>query len=260
VLPQGGYTSVGEEVVNVKRAAFFGFLLLFVAHQALAVYIIVLRNGTRVVARERYQVKGPNAIFVTKIGTLTSLPLSQIDTTATAKANALNLGDAEALDWVDIQKMFPTPTPTPPVSALGRIRPGVATKEGDAAKPTPTPGVGYRDARYRDPQVDMAFQQGLESYHLYLYRTSEGTQGSYLFIEIQVNGQPETLKALQAVSSTYQLLAEKAPERLPERVEIQMINEAGKEAGLFRMSVADAAELVSGKVTPDKFFVDHVIF
>jgi hypothetical protein len=244
----------------VKRAAFFGVLLFLVAHQALAVYVVVLRNGTRIVAKDKYQVKGPNAIFVTKIGTLTSIPLSQVDVTATEKANALNLGDAQALDWVDIQRVFPTPTPTPQMSALGRIRPGIATKEGDAAKPTPTPGVGYRETRYRDPQVDQAFQQGMESYHLYLYRTSEGTQPGYLFLEIQVNGQPETLKALQAVSSTYQLLAEKAPNRLPERVEIQMINEAGKEAGLFRMSVADAAELVSGKVTPDKFFVDHVIF
>ncbi len=244
----------------MKRAAFLGVLLFFVAHQALAVYVVVLRNGTRVVAKEKYQVKGPNAIFVTKIGTLTSVPLSQIDVTATDKANALNLGDAWALDWVDIHKLFPTPTPTPQVSALGRIRAGVAAKEGDAAKPTPTPGVGYRETRYRDPQVDQAFQQGLESYHLYLYRTSEGTQPGYLFLEIQVNGQPETLKAIQAVSSTYGLLAEKAPNRLPERVEIQMINEAGKEAGLFRMSVADAAELVSGKVTPDRYFVEHVIF
>jgi hypothetical protein len=260
VLPQGGYTSLGEEVVKVKRAVLIGVFFLLVAHQALAVYVIVLRNGTRIVAKDRYQVKGPNAIFVTKIGTLTSIPLSQIDVQATSKANALNLGDAEALDWVDLQRIFPTPTPTPPVSALGHIRAGIATKEGDAAKPTPTPGVGFRETRFHDQQVDEAFQQGLESYHLYLYRTSQGTQPGYLFIEIQVNGQPETLKAIQAVSSTYQLLAEKAPERLPERVEIQMINEAGKEAGLFRMSPADAAELVSGKITPDKYFVEHVIF
>ena len=260
MLPQGGYTSRGKEVVNVKRVAFFGILVLLVAHQALAVYVVVLRNGTRVVAREKYQVKGPNAIFMTKIGTLTSIPLSQINVEVTEKVNAMKLGDAEALDWVDIQKIFPTPTPTRAVSALGRIRSGIATKEGEAAKPTPTPGVVYRDARYRDQQVDQAFQQGLESYHLYLYRTSEGTQPGYLFIEIQVNGQPETLKALQAVSMTYQLLVEKAPTRLPEAVEIQMINEAGKEAGVFRMSVADAAELVSGKVTPDKYFLEHVIF
>jgi hypothetical protein len=39
-----------------------------------------------------------------------------------------------------------------------------------------------------------------------------------------------------------------------------MLNEAGKETGLFRMTVADAAELVSGKITPDRYFVEKVIF
>ena len=244
----------------MKRVVLVAFLALLAAHQALAVYVVVLRNGSRVIARSKYKVKGPNAILETRTGTLTSVPVSQIDVQATEKVNALNLGDAETLDWVDIQKLLPTPTPTPAVSALGHIRPGIAAKVGDAAAPTPTPGVMYREARYRDPQVDQAFQQGLESYHIYLYRTSQGTEPSYLFMEIQVNGQPETLKALEAICMTYQLLVEKAPDRVPERVEIRMINESGREAGVFRLSAADAAELVSGKVTADKFFIQHVIF
>ena len=47
---------------------------------------------------------------------------------------------------------------------------------------------------------------------------------------------------------------------MPERVEVQMLNESGKEAGVFRLSAADAAELATGKVTPENFFVQHVIF
>jgi hypothetical protein len=244
----------------VKRAFFLAVFAILAAHEALAVYVVVLRNGSRVVAREKYTVKGPNAIIQTKIGTLTSIPLSQIDVQATDKVNSLNLGDAQTLDWVDLQKILPTPTPTPAVTSLGRILPGVAAKVGDAAAPTPTPGVVFREARYRDPQVDQAFQQGLESYHLYLYRTSQGTQPAYLFIELQVNGQPETLKALEAVCVTYELLREKAPNRLPERVEIRMINESGREAGVFRIAPDDAAELVAGKIPTDKFFIQHVIF
>ncbi len=244
----------------MKRALILGVALLLLAHNAHAVYVIALRNGTRIVAREKYQVKGPNAVFATRTGTLTSIPVSQIDVEATDKINSLHLGDAQALDWVDVQKTTATPTPTMPVSSLGHIRPDLAKPIADAAKPTPTPGVSYRDKRYHDPQVDQAFQQGLESYHLYLYRTSEGTQPTYLFIEIQVNGQPETLKALQAVTQTYVLLAEKAPTRLPERVEVQMLNESGKEAGVFRISPDDAAQLVSGKVTPENFYIQHVIF
>jgi hypothetical protein len=244
----------------VKRAFFFGVALLLLAHQAHAVYVIMLRSGSRIVAKEKYTVKGPNAVFATRTGAFTSIPLSQIDHESTEKINSLNLGDVGTLDWVDIQKTTATPTPTPAVSALGRLRTGLAKPEANAAKPTPTPGVMYRDKRFHDPQVDQAFQQGLESYHLYLYRTSQGTQPTYLFIELQVNGQPETLKSLQAVCQTYQLLADKAPNRIPERVEMQMINESGKEAGVFRISAADAAALVSGKITAENFFVQHVIF
>jgi hypothetical protein len=247
----------------VKRAVLLGVIgvsFLLAAQQAWAVYVVILRNGSRVVAKEKYQIKGPNALFVSKIGTYTSIPLAQIDVEATDRVNSQGLGDAQLLAWVDAKRVEPTPTPTPPVAALGYIHEGVAAKIGDAARPTPTPGITLRDSHFRDAQVEEAFQQGLESYHLYLYRTSQGTKPAYLFIEISVNGQPETLKALMAVAETYELLAKKAPERLPERVEVQMLNESGREAGVFRLSAADAAELATGKVTPENFYVQHVIF
>ena len=244
----------------MKKAVLFGVILL-AAQQALAVYVVILRNGERLVARERYKIQGTNAVFVKKNGTFTSIPLAQVDVDATEKVNGQGLGDAQLLEWVDAKKVVPTPTPTPPVAALGHLNVGgLFKKDGPVAPPTPTPGVTFREAHYKDSKVDLAFQQGLESYHLYLYRTSEGTKPEYLFIEIQVNGQPETLKALQAVTATYRLLVQKAPDRTPERVELQMLNESGKEAGVFRLSAADAAELVSGKVTPESFYVQHVIF
>ncbi|MFI5165082.1 MAG: hypothetical protein ACHQQS_00520 [Thermoanaerobaculales bacterium] len=245
----------------MKRVIIFGVFVALLASQAFAVYVIVLRNGSRVVARDKYQVKGANAVFTTKVGTVTSLPLSQVDVAATDKVNAAHLGDAQTLDWVDAeQHAAPTPTPTPPVAGIGKIKPGVAKSEGFAARPTPTPGIMFHENHYRDAHVEEAFEQGLESYHLYLNRTSMGTQPTYVFIEVQVNGQRETLKALEAVCITYKLLAEKAPERVPERVEVQMLNESGREAGVFRLSVADATELVAGKTTPENFFVRHVIF
>jgi hypothetical protein len=235
-------------------------LLGLVAEQAFAVYVILLRNGGRLVAREKYEVKGANVIFTDKIGTLKSIPLVQVDVEATEKINKLGLGDAQALDWVDREQIKPTPTPTPSMTGLGRVRAGVVKVNPDSVRPTPTPGIMYRDQEYPDRQVTAAFASGFEAYHIYLYRMSLGTQPTYLFIEVQVNGQAETLKALQAVTTTYYLLSQQAPSRTPERVEIQMLNESGREAGLFRISAAEAAELATGKVTPENYFVQHVIF
>jgi len=245
----------------VKKPVIAVLLLAGVASTAQAVYVVLLRNGTRLVAREKYEVKGASAWITLKNGTLTSVPLSQVDVPATDKLNARNLGDAVPLDWADQeQRPLATPTPTPSVANLGRIRPGAGGPVGEAARPTPTPGISYRAATYSDPQVDQAFQQGLESYHLYLYRTSVGTRPTYYFMEVQVNGQEEVLRVLQAVSMTYHLLRDKAPDRAPERVELQLLNESGREAGLFRMSPEDAAELVTGAITPEDFFVRNVIF
>jgi len=234
--------------------------LLVVASSAQAAYVVMLRNGSRVVARDKFQLKGANVVVTLRNGTLTSIPLAHVDLEATEKLNARNLGDATALDWVDAATPTPTPSPTPSVATLGRIIPGLARPENDAARPTPTPGISLRDIEYPDKQVERTFEEGLERYHLYLYRTSAGTQARYLFIEVRVNGQAEVVKALLAITTTYHVLAESAPDRAPERVELQMLNESGKEAGLFRLAPEDAAELATAKTTAEEFFIRKVIF
>lgn len=244
----------------MKKTMLVALCLTMSASWASAVYVIILRNGNRIVAQEKYQVKGLNAIFKNKTGTLMSVPLDQIDVGKTERVNSMNLGDAVALEWVDEIKPTPVPTPTPSVATLGKIRAGLAAPEGDAARPTPTPGISYREKPFSDRQVELAFAEGLERAHIYLYRMSEGTRPSYFFVEVQVNGQNEVLKALDAIATTYHLLQQTASERAPEQVEIQMLNESGKEAGLFRISAADASELVMKKIKPEDFFVKHVIF
>ena len=234
--------------------------LLVVASSAQAAYVVILRNGARVVAREKYQLKGSNVVVTLKNGTFTSIPLAHVDLEATEKVNARNLGDATELEWVDMATPTPTPSPTPSVATLGRIIPGLARPENDAARPTPTPGITLRDVEYPDKQVERTFEEGLERYHLYLYRTSQGTQPRYLFIEVRVNGQAEVVKALQAITTTYHVLVESAADRAPERVELQMLNESGKEAGLFRLAPEDAAELATAKTTAEEFFIRKVIF
>jgi hypothetical protein len=244
----------------VKKVVLVVLCLALSASWASAVYIIILRNGSRIVAQKRYEVKGENAVFRNKTGTLMSVPLEQIDIQKSARVNAMNLGDAVALEFVDEVKPTPVPSPTPSVGSLGRIREGLAAPEADAAKPTPTPGITFQEKGYSDKQVELAFTEGLERSHIYLYRMSEGTRPGYFFVEVQVNGQREVLEALDAITTTYHLLHQSAPDRTPERVEIQMLNESAKEAGLFRISAADASDLVLKKITPEDFFVKHVIF
>jgi len=249
----------------VKKTLLFLLLPLFFATFGDAAYVIYLKDGTRIVAQQKYSVKGSNALFKTKLGALTSVPLVAIDVARSDKVNSQGLGDAELLDWIDSGPPTPTPKPTASVTGLGHLRSEVVQVNAGANRPTPTPSMVFREIKYRDEKVDKVFQHGLESYHLYLFRTSQGSRPEYLFVEVQVNGQPEVVRALQALCTTYNLIADdlgksKEIERMPERLEIQMLNESGKEAGVFRISATDAAELASGKITAEAFFVKHVIF
>ncbi len=244
----------------MKRLIFIAALLAATVAWSQSTYVLILRNGSRIVAREKYVVKGPSAEVMLKSGTLISIPLDQIDVKATEAFNARHLGDVVVVDEGGEEEVLPTPTPTPSLARLGSVRSGVAGPVGSAALPTPTPGISFRGEPFSDQQVVKAFEEALDRNHLYLYRTSRGTRPGYLYVEVQVNGQPDVLKALQAVCSTYHILADTAADRAPERVELRLLNEAGREAGLFRMSRDDAAELATGKVTAEEFFVSHVLF
>lgn len=238
-------------------------LFAVVGWAAQSAYVVILRDGTRVVGREKYTVKGNTALLTLKNGTLVSIPVDHIDFPATHKLNARNLGDAVPLDWADVEeesRPAPTPTPTPSLTSLGQIRTGMGRPVADAARPTPTPGIAYTGADFADKRVVRAFEEGLERSRLYLYRIGRGTRPSFLVVELQVNGQPEVNKGLLAVCEVYHILATTAPDRAPERLEVRMLNESGREAGLFRLAPEEAAELATGKVTAVEFFQKHVIF
>jgi len=243
----------------VKKLMLVLALLALGTSAAQAVYVVYLKNGKRIVAREKYQLKGKLAIVTLKNGAVVSLPVDQINVEKTEKINSMGLGDADLLALGGEGPPPPTPTPTPAMTTLGRLRGEIAKPTGEAARPTPTPGITLRDKPFSDKGVDRAFQEGLERYHLYLYRTSQGTQPTYIYVEVRVN-EKEVLRALEAVCMTYHLLKQSAPQRAPERVELRLLDEAGREAGLFRIAAEEAAELAEGKVTPDEFFLKHVLF
>lgn len=243
----------------MKRLLAVATALLVSVSAAHAVYVVYLKNGKRVVAREKYQVKGKLAIITMKNGAVVSVPLDQVNVEKTERINSLGLGDAELLALGEEGPPPPTPTPTPAMTTLGKLKADIARPTGEAAKPTPTPGIMLSDRPFKDKGVDRAFQEGLERYHLYLYRTSQGTRPEYLYVEVQVT-EKEVPKALEAVCMTYDLLRQSAPERAPERVELRLLTEAGREAGLFRIAPEHASELASGKITPDDFFLKYVLF
>ncbi len=227
-------------------------------------YVVILKNGQRIPAQKAYEIKGDQAWITLVTGTVTAIPLKMVDIVATERYNKLGFGSALTVEGLYDGVGTPQPTPTPPrpLGSIASIQPQGEKMLGSATPPTPTPTPGIKLHRtvYPDKRVDTAFKQIFDEEHLYLYRTSVGTRKNYFFVQVVTDSEQEVFHALKVVASAYTLIHKLHPELAPKAVELEMRTTAGKPAGTFRISLADAESLASGRAGVEKFYVEHVIF
>lgn len=72
-------------------------LVVLLPATASAVYVVILRDGTRISARERFKIQGDMAIITLTNGTVTQIQASRIDQAASDKASAAGVSDAVQL-------------------------------------------------------------------------------------------------------------------------------------------------------------------
>jgi hypothetical protein len=239
-------------------------LVAAVVYSAAAGYVVILKNGTKIRAREAMQIDGDNAIITLVTGTVTSIDLSQVDLVATERYNQLGFGNALILEELSTEGDQPRPTPTPKLS-LGSYASIDARNQavlGSSLQPTPTPtpGIRLQTTPYHDPRVTEAFNQVFDDRHFYLFRTSTGTHPDYLFIQAVTDSQDQVFEALNTVTEAYSIIHRVHPEGTPLAVELEMVDSSGKPAGTFRITLEQAERLRSGETSVEKFYVQHVIF
>lgn len=122
-------------------AAAVATLLLSGAASAssLFIYVIVLKDGTRIEAKEKPAQKGKLFIYQTPLGASQSIPSSEIDQQKTEEVNKEGLGGAYTLDAG--KPAPPTPRPTKSIGAVAGSSKGgeLGVKATPAAAPTPIP-------------------------------------------------------------------------------------------------------------------------
>jgi hypothetical protein len=225
-------------------------------------YVVILKSGQRIRAREPFTIKGKEAIIVLVTGTLTAIPLDKVDIVATQRYNKLGLGNALTVEGLEADAPRPTPTPRRALGSYVTLQTQDTAELGsvETPTPTPTPGIKLQNRAYPNSKVDEAFKQVFDQHHLYLVRTSIGTRPEYYFVQAVTDSEAEVFNALKAVAAGYKVIHDLQPELAPEAVELQMVTTSGKPAGTFRMSLAEAQALTSGKVGVESFYVKNVIF
>lgn len=249
-------------------------LLAFAA--PLAAYTVYLKDGSRVVAKEKYTIEGDKAYIVLPSGTRSVIEAREIDVERTDKANQSDYGTALLLEGGEVKEM--TKAKPPPrrktladLIASGanapRELPGVRRSAGapqGAEGFTRTPGgaVDYLSVPRRpfgNLEVATALLQlfrgqGIDQIEIY-----QGTAAGRPLLDVSTNSEAAVFRALAVAASALLNLRDRFDGRI-EGIELVMTTPARERAGQFTLSPETASQLIGKQVDIQTFYLAHVQF
>jgi hypothetical protein len=262
----------------MRRNLLAAAALLLLAVAPAAAYTIILKDGSRMVARQKYTVAGDKANIVMQSGARTVLPLADIDVDKTNRANASDFGSALVVEGPDSRPQ-PTATPRGPtlseVAGAGRLpEPQRAAPPAAAPVPAAAPRAATGQPRTGSGAVDLmrASRQpvtrmgpatqlsellrakGIETVSLY-----EGTQPGRVLLDVMTNSEGAVFHALNAISEAVVELETRSPGAV-DAVEVFMATERRQRAGQFLLTPERARELVDKRLEVTAFFTKYVEF
>jgi hypothetical protein len=258
------------------RLVLLALLALLTAAPLLAAgYTIFLKDGSKIVAKEKYRLENGRAIITLLNGTQTFVQAAQIDTRRTDDYNRGGHGGVVVLQGAPQDV---TPTPAQPQkdktladlissrSAGPRDLPESRREKSDpAASRTPKTKAGYLDfaalARkpYSHTEITAELQQffrgqGVEGVEIY-----EGTKANHPLLEITTASEGSVIQALNAAANALLQIREHFPDRV-EAFELLLTTPERERAGQFVLTPDLASGLVSRQQDATAFFVKNVQF
>jgi hypothetical protein len=263
---------------RVSRPALLALLALVAAASlllAVTAYTIVLKDGSTLVAKEKYTVQNGRAIITLLNGTQTFVRADQIDVRKTEQANKLGLGNGVLVPGSpqDVGTVPAQPRKDETLADLihkqgagPREVPGSKRqKEQPAAGRLQKTKAGFTDLSafprkpYAHADVTAQLQQFFRSQGFDQVEIWEGTQSDRPLIEISTNSEGSVFKALATAANGLLQIRSTFPNRLS-AFEVVLTTPARERAGQFELTPGMATELVSKKVDVTAFFVRNVQF
>lgn len=256
--------------------AVLALALALLASPLVAEYVVYLKDGSSIVAREKYTVKDGRAIIVLPNGTQTFVKASEIDVARTDRVNRDgSIGDTVLLPG-DPRPVSP---PVDPAKKEKTLKDLIANRE---AVPRDLPAsrrnkeevtagrigktkAGFTDfstlARTPYPHLEIAsalqqffHEQGFDSVEIH-----EGTQGDRPLLELSTNSEASVFKALTTAANALIHIRDLYPQRVG-AFEILMATPARERAGQFVLTPQMAEDLVAKRVEVSSFFLQNVQF
>lgn len=237
-------------------------------------YTIVLKDGSTIVAKEKYRIEGTRAIITQLNGTQTFVRADQIDVPRTEAANRNGYGSAVVIPGSP-QDVGAPPVQTEKDRTLSDLaRGGASTREIPTTrrdKNEPVPGrltktkAGYLDLttlpRKAYVHADLTAEiqqffhgQGIEEVEIY-----QGSQGDRPLVEITTNSEGSVFKALSITANALLHMRDGFPGKIA-AFEVLLTTPSRERAGQFVLTPDMATDLISKKVDVTAFFVKNVQF
>ncbi len=235
-------------------------------------YTIYLKDGSRLIAREAYEIRGDQALITLQNGARTSIAASEIDQERTRDANQGSYGSALVLDDGKLTQMPADDDPADEgtISDLvGERRSAIANRPparrpvAQAEAPTRPSGVVDFQTLPRRPftNLDVAAEvqkifkaQGVEQISIF-----QGTQPDRLLIDLTTNSEASVFRALEVAARA--LLHARDVYPSSSTVFELMLRTADRDpAGQFVLTGTLAQILNEGALDTSTFFIEHVQF
>ncbi|MEM7048830.1 MAG: hypothetical protein AAF604_04185 [Acidobacteriota bacterium] len=239
-----------------------------------AAYTIYLKDGSKIEAREAYEVIDGTAYFTYINGTRTFLDAGEIDVERTRTANEQNLGTALVLEGGRVREMKKDEVQqqvdrkTLADLIASRSSTNLDRNQGDApgtdlATGLPLTRSGHTDLRaapqrpYGDVErasaiVGLFQSQGLEDVEIL-----EGTGRRSLLARVVTSSEPQVFRAIAVAAAALRQATEDSD---LESFQLVLVTPTGERAGQFEITPEMADDLVSRRVDLPLFFQAHVQF
>lgn len=223
---------------------------------AFARYIVVLKNGTRYNAKEKWTVKNGKAIVLLDNNQSLQLDPALIDVAMSERLTKVGVSGASVVDLnADVPK--PQTSGQPSLGAQIKLRKTPQQPQEPAPAPKPStsiaPGAGTMAASVIDK-----FQRAYENVGIFEHKV-ESNGARAVRAELTVDTEERVFNAISATSFLMVRNAGVEGTQI-DMVELFMKTTTGGAAGRFQMSRADAEALDKRTISQQEYFIRKVIY
>jgi hypothetical protein len=248
---------------------------MLLATPALA-YTIYLKDGSSIVSKSKYVVRGDMAIILTQSGTETALPLAEIDVARTEAANQQNLGTAMVIEGGEQKDLSQASPPPPARNRLGDlIKSGAAGPAAGipAAPGTETGAPAIERPRGFDPGAEpvraarTAFATAPVAIAIRDYvagqglpvEVARGSSPKRALLVYETESEANVFRALATSAAALEEVRKQFPGAI-DAFELLCETSSGSLGARFTLTPAQAAEIMAGRVDITRFFFENVEF